>query len=79
MSLTGGLANVDPVVAVSGVTRDSLVFLVESIHGLPSESDASLQFASAVDLKFLPELPGVRGRNFKSKNRTSIIRLLVSL
>jgi hypothetical protein len=33
MSSTAGLANVDPVVAVSGVTRDPFVFLVEGDPG----------------------------------------------
>ena len=34
---------------------------------------------SAVDLKFLSVVPPARHRNFKSKNRTGIIKLLVHL
>ena len=54
--------------AVEGRGLESL-FVCEHTH-IP---------ASAVDLKFLPPLPRVQCRNFKSKNRTRIITLLVSL
>ena len=43
--VAGGLANVDAVVAVSGMARDPFVFFVERIHGLPGERHPSLQFA----------------------------------
>src|SRR5262249_24512943 len=43
--VTGGLANVDAVVAVSGMACDLFVLLVESSHGLPGERDTTLQFA----------------------------------
>lgn len=41
----GGLADVDTVVIVSGVADDPLIFLVEAVHGPPSECDPSLRFA----------------------------------
>jgi hypothetical protein len=37
--VAAGLADVDAVVAVGGVTDDPLVFLVEGVHGPPRESD----------------------------------------
>src|SRR5438876_9944444 len=43
--VTGGLANVDAVVGVSGMADDSFVFFVEAVHGPPGERDACLQFA----------------------------------
>ena len=43
--VTGGLANVDAVVAVSGMAHDPFVFFVERVHSLPGERDPSLQFA----------------------------------
>src|SRR5260370_34669859 len=43
--VTGGLANVDAVVAVSGMAHDPFVRFVESVHGPPGERDACLQFA----------------------------------
>src|SRR5262249_12503800 len=43
--VTGSLANVDAVVAVSGMAHDSFVFFVEGVHGPPGERDACLQFA----------------------------------
>jgi hypothetical protein len=43
--VAGGLANVDAVIRVSGMAKDSFVFFVESIHGPPGERDARLQFA----------------------------------
>ena len=43
--VTGGLANVDAVVGVSGMADDSFVFFVEGVHGPPGERDACLQFA----------------------------------
>src|SRR5262245_38624880 len=43
--VTGGLANVDAVVAVSGMPHDPFVFFVERVHSLPGERDPSLQFA----------------------------------
>src|SRR5262249_1010578 len=43
--VTGGLANVDAVVVVSGMAHDPFVFFVESVHGLPGKREACLQFA----------------------------------
>src|SRR5258708_10623373 len=43
--VTGGLANVDAVVAVSCMAHDPFVFFIESVHGPPAERDACLQFA----------------------------------
>jgi hypothetical protein len=39
--MTGGLADVDAMVAVSGMARDPFVFFVERLHGLPGERDPS--------------------------------------
>jgi hypothetical protein len=44
---TGGLANVDTVVAVGGMAQDPFVFFVEGVHGRPSERDPRLQLASS--------------------------------
>src|SRR5262249_29186253 len=43
--VTGGLANVDAVVVVSGMAHDPFVFFVEGVHGPPGEREACLQFA----------------------------------
>src|SRR5262249_52233152 len=43
--VTGGLANIDAVVGVSGMAHDSLVFFVESVHSPPGKRSACLQFA----------------------------------
>src|SRR5262249_59437088 len=43
--VTGGLANIDAVVGVSGMAHDSLVFFVESVHSPPGKRNACLQFA----------------------------------
>ena len=38
------MANVDAMITVSGMPKDSLVFLVEGIHGPPSECNVRFQF-----------------------------------
>lgn len=43
--MTGGLANVDPVVGIGCVAHDALIFLVKGIHGTPGEGDQTLQVA----------------------------------
>src|SRR5262249_3617974 len=40
--VTGGLADVDAMVTVCGMTHDSLVFFVESIHRGPGEGHPSV-------------------------------------
>src|SRR5262249_34525665 len=46
--LTGGLADVDAVVAVRGMPHNSFVFFVECVHGRPGEGHPSLQFAGVI-------------------------------
>src|SRR5215813_5176557 len=40
--LAGGLADVDSMVAVGGMSQDSFVFLVEGVHGRPREGHSPL-------------------------------------
>src|SRR5262249_55714786 len=42
---TGGLADIDAVVAIGGMAQDPFVFFVEGLHGRPGERDACLQLA----------------------------------
>src|SRR5262245_49668752 len=46
--VTGGLADVDAMVTVRGMTHDPLVFFVECVHGWPGKCHPSLQFARVV-------------------------------
>ena len=69
---TGGLADVDAMVAVGGMADDAFVFLVEGIHGWPRKGDPCLQPLRVVgQLDVLPRpslgallspLDGVPGR-----------------
>lgn len=43
--VTRGLADVDAVIGIGGVTHDAFVLLVECIHGSPSERDQTVQIA----------------------------------
>src|SRR5262245_23189834 len=42
--VTGGLANVDAVVAIGGMAQNPFVFFVEGVHRRPSERYAPLQY-----------------------------------
>src|SRR5215467_11897093 len=44
----GGPADVDPVVAVSGMAENPFVFFVKGVHGRPGERDPRLQLARVV-------------------------------
>src|SRR5262249_53360442 len=46
--IAGALANVYTMVTVRGMTDDSFVFFVESIHGRPGKGYSSLQVAPVV-------------------------------
>jgi hypothetical protein len=43
---TGGLADVDAVIAVGGMAHDPFVFFVKGVHRRPGERDPSLQLSS---------------------------------
>src|SRR5262249_51351641 len=45
---TGGLADVDTVIAVSGMAENPFVFFVKGVHGRPRERDPRLQLARVV-------------------------------
>src|SRR5215475_14219408 len=42
--VTGGLADVDAMVIVRGMTQDAFVFFVKCVHGWPCEGHQILQF-----------------------------------
>src|SRR5262249_36498342 len=53
--VTGGLSDVDAVVAVSSVAENPFVFFVKGIHGRPGERDPLMEF-TRVDRQ-VPVLP----------------------
>src|SRR5262249_6196889 len=53
--VAGGLADVDAMVTIRGMTHDSFVFFVECVHGRPGKGHPSLQFSGVVrQLDMLP-------------------------
>src|SRR5437773_8997533 len=57
---TGGLADVDAVVAVSGMAHDPFVLFVKSVHRRPGECDPCLQLARVGGQVDVPPRPSRR-------------------